>query len=117
MTLPPCPASPNCVSTEAQDTRHKMSPVPFADAPALAQTRARAALLSEPRTVVVVDTPGYLRAESTSRIFRFVDDVEVVIDSTAGVFRFRSASRLGRGDLGVNRSRMERVSARLNGGT
>jgi uncharacterized protein (DUF1499 family) len=111
--LAPCPATPNCVSTEATDARHAMPAVAFADAPDAAQARARAALLAEPRTKVVLERPGYLRAEARSRLFRFVDDVEIVVDGPARVFRFRSASRVGRSDLGVNRKRMERVSRRL----
>lgn len=111
--LLPCPDSPNCVSTESTDPRHQMSAVPFSDAPADAQLRARRALEELPRTRVVLEATGYLRAEATSAIFRFVDDVEVVVDTTARVFRFRSASRLGRGDLGVNRARMTAVSLRL----
>jgi uncharacterized protein (DUF1499 family) len=112
-SLRPCPGTPNCVSTEATDTLHSMPPVAFAESPALAQRRARAALDAEPRTRVVLERPGYLRAEARSRLLRFVDDVEIVIDSAAGVFRFRSASRLGRSDLGVNRARMQRVTALL----
>ena len=113
--LAPCPTSPNCVSTEAAstDSRHAMPAVPFADAPAAAQARAKAALLAEPRTSLTLEATGYLRAEATSLLFRFVDDVEVVVDPTAHVFRFRSASRLGEGDMGVNRTRMLRVSERL----
>jgi len=87
--------------------------VPFTDAPDRAQARARAALLAEPRTTVVEERAGYLHAESRSRVFRFVDDVEVVVDADARVFRFRSASRVGRRDFGVNRARMQRVSGRL----
>jgi uncharacterized protein (DUF1499 family) len=41
-----------------------------------------------------------------------VDDVEVVIDAHARLIRFRSASRLGRNDWGVNRARLERISRR-----
>ncbi|MBI3790918.1 MAG: DUF1499 domain-containing protein [Gemmatimonadetes bacterium] len=113
--LAPCPGTPNCVSTEAptSDTQHAMPPVPFPDAPAAAQARAKAALLAEPRTAITLEAPGYLRAEATSLLFRFVDDVEIVVDSTARVIRFRSASRIGKGDMGVNRKRMERVGARL----
>lgn len=116
--LAPCPSSPNCVSTEApaSDAGHAMPAVPFADAPASAQARARAALLAEPRTAITLEAAGYLRAEATSLLFRFVDDVEIVVDSTGRVFRFRSASRLGESDLGVNRKRMQRVSERLAGG-
>jgi uncharacterized protein (DUF1499 family) len=113
--LAPCPSSPNCVSTETPgtDAGHAMNAVPFPDTPAAAQARAKAALLAEPRTVVTLEAAGYLRAEATSLLFRFVDDVEIVVDTTAHVFRFRSASRLGEGDMGVNRKRMTRVSERL----
>jgi uncharacterized protein (DUF1499 family) len=62
---------------------------------------------------LVLERPGYIRAEARSRVFRFVDDVEVVVDSTAKLVRFRSASRAGRDDLGVNRARMERFSQRF----
>jgi uncharacterized protein (DUF1499 family) len=111
--LRPCPPTPNCVSTEAADPRHAMPALPFAGTPAAAQERARAALLAEPRTRIVAERPGYLHAEARSRLWRFVDDVEVVVDSAAGVVRFRSASRVGRGDMGVNRARMQRFSDRF----
>ena len=42
---------------------------------------------------------------------RFDDDVEFVVDEQAGTIHFRSASRAGRGDLGVNRRRMEAIVA------
>ncbi|WP_221239722.1 DUF1499 domain-containing protein [Longimicrobium terrae] len=113
--LGPCPDSPNCVSTDAADAVHAMPPLPFRDTPAAALERARAALLREPRTRIVDERADYLHAESRSRLMRFVDDVEILVDSTAGVVRFRSASRVGRGDMGVNRARMERFTARFNG--
>ncbi|HEX8274607.1 MAG TPA: DUF1499 domain-containing protein [Longimicrobiaceae bacterium] len=111
--LRPCPSTPNCVSTGAADARHAMPALPFADAPAAAQARARAALLAEPRTRVVAEAPGYLRAEARSRLLRFVDDVEVVVDADRRTVGFRSASRVGRSDLGVNRARMLRFSERF----
>jgi uncharacterized protein (DUF1499 family) len=37
----------------------------------------------------------------------YVDDVELFYDDKAGLVHVRSASRLGRRDFGVNRSRVE----------
>jgi uncharacterized protein (DUF1499 family) len=111
--LPPCPSTPNCVSTEASDARPAMPPLRYSGTPRQAQAHARASLLADPRTRIVAERPGYLHAEARSRLFRFVDDVEVMVDSAAGLVRFRSASRVGRGDLGVNRARMRRFSARF----
>jgi hypothetical protein len=78
-----------------------------------ARLAAKAALLAEPRTTVTIERDGHLHAESRSFLFRFVDDVDIVVDPVAHVYRFRSASRVGRSDLGVNRKRIARISARL----
>lgn len=115
--IPPCPDTPNCVSTEATDSVHAIAPLPYRGTAEEALARARAALLEEPRTRVVAEGPGYLHAEARSRIFRFVDDVQIVVDEAARLVRFRSASRVGRGDMGVNRARMERFRDRFLGGS
>lgn len=112
--LAPCPATPNCVSTEAERPAQRVPTIAFTDSPAAAKSRAKAALLAEPRVTVTVDRDAYVRAECRSLVFRFVDDVEIVVDTTARVFRFRSASRVGRSDLGVNRKRIARISQRLS---
>lgn len=65
------------------------------------------AVASLPRTEIITVRPGYLHAGSTSRIFRFVDDVEVVLDPARGELVVRSASRVGQSDMGVNEDRVE----------
>jgi uncharacterized protein (DUF1499 family) len=107
--LAPCPASPNCVCTRDADPGHSLEPLTFADSPAEAWARLQSVLASWPRTQVVTATETYLHAECTSLLFRFVDDVEFLLDSEAKVIHFRSASRAGRSDLGVNRRRMEEI--------
>ena len=62
---------------------------------------------------VVKSEPGYLYAQFTTRLMKYVDDVEFWFDPTANVIQVRSASRVGRGDLGVNRERIEAVRAAL----
>lgn len=66
-----------------------------------------------PRTEVVGMEGDYLRAEFTSRIFRFVDDVEFWVDGEEGLIHFRSASRVGRSDMGVSRERMTEITMNL----
>ena len=65
---------------------------------------------------VVQANSGYLYAQFTSRMLKFVDDVEFWFDPQAGVIQVRSASRLGRKDFGVNRARIEAIRARLTAG-
>ena len=62
---------------------------------------------------VVKSEPGYLYAQYTTRLMKYVDDVEFWFDPAANVIQVRSASRVGRGDLGVNRRRIEAVRAAL----
>ena len=48
----------------------------------------------------------YLHAQCASLLFRFVDDVEFLLDGDRGRIEVRSASRAGRSDLGVTRARV-----------
>lgn len=68
-----------------------------------------------PRTKLIEEDDTYLHYECTSLLLRFVDDVEFVFDDEAKLIHFRSASRIGYGDLGVNRRRMEDIRSRLAG--
>jgi uncharacterized protein (DUF1499 family) len=106
--LAPCPASPNCVSTVAGDPAHQIEPIPWGGTPEEALQAIRAALAKMPRTIVVTAEGNYLHAEARSFLFRFVDDVELLVDPEQKLIHFRSASRVGYSDLGANRARMER---------
>lgn len=112
--LAACPASPNCVCTQCpDDAAHHMEPIRFTDTPAEARERLRAVVAALPRAQIVTENDHYLHVEFTSLVFRFVDDVELLIDPTAQMIHFRSASRVGRSDLGVNKQRMEDIRARF----
>jgi uncharacterized protein (DUF1499 family) len=111
--LAPCPHTPNCVSTEAPAGPQRMRPIPYPGTPAQAREKLLEVLRRHPRTRIVRQEPDYLKAECRSRIFHFVDDVEFVFDDEARQIHFRSASRLGRGDFGVNRKRMKEIGAAL----
>jgi uncharacterized protein (DUF1499 family) len=62
---------------------------------------------------VIKTEPDYLYAQYTTRWMRFVDDVEFWYDPAAQAIQVRSASRIGRSDLGVNRKRIEELRAAL----
>ena len=112
--LAPCPSSPNCVSSQADDEMHRVVPLPFSGTAAAAIDRLAGTVRSLPRASVITATDTYLHAEFRSAVFRFVDDVEFLADESAGVIHVRSASRVGTSDLGVNRRRVETIRARWN---
>ena len=107
--LADCPDSPNCVMTQAADVKHQIAPIPFEGSPDDAMKQLKAVIATIPRMIIVSETLNYIHAEVTSLTFRFTDDVEFAIDAEAKVIHFRSASRVGRSDLGINRARMERI--------
>lgn len=113
--LKPCPATPNCVLSTATDDTHRVAPFPFTGPAPDALARVKAAALSFPRTRVAEEAQGYVRLTFKSALFGFVDDVEFEVDEAAKVIHVRSASRVGRSDLGVNRKRVEAIRAKLGG--
>ena len=75
----------------------------------------KTAIATLPRIKLVEEDGDYLHYEFTSRLLRFVDDVEFVFDDESKIIHFRSASRIGYGDYGVNRDRMEKIRSLVEG--
>jgi uncharacterized protein (DUF1499 family) len=110
--LKPCPDSPNCVCSEDRGGRSSIEPLAFVGSPADAWSRAKQAL-QDMGGKIQEEKDGYLWATFTSRIFRFVDDLEVRMDAANQVIHVRSASRVGYSDLGVNRKRVEALRVKF----
>ena len=108
-------STPNCVSSQADpaDAVHYVAPIAYKGSALEAIAAARKAVEAMPRALVVRHEGNYLYAEFKSKLMGFVDDVEFTYDAKAGVLHVRSASRLGRGDRGVNRARVEALRARI----
>ncbi len=108
-----CPSSPNCVSTQAADSKHSIEPMKYTSTQDAAMKKLIAVINSMPRTRIVKTSDDYLHAEFTSAVFRFVDDVEFLFNDSDKTIQFRSASRVGHSDFGVNRKRMENIRQRF----
>lgn len=107
--LSPCPDSPNCVVSQNAERTHTISPIVYHTDLATARENLLKVLSVLPRTEVIEQTDNYIRAQSKSRIFKFIDDVEFYFPSDEKVIHLRSASRVGESDLGVNRRRLEQI--------
>ena len=109
--LAPPKRTPNCVSSQADpaDREHYIPPIAFRGD--FAEVESAVARM---RGATIVKRDGhYLYAEYRTPIMRYVDDVELLYDSGAGLLHVRSASRLGRRDFGVNRRRIEELRGLL----
>ena len=109
--LAPCPGTPNCVTTQMGLESQRMSPLPFTGTVDEAQARLRALITSLPRTTIVSERPGYFHVEFRTALIGYTDDVQFVFDAPTQVIHFRSASRLGMGDMGMNRARMTEIAS------
>lgn len=135
-TLSLCPPSPNCISTaeEANDPEHYVPSWTYnpedgrgrangtSKTPPATQEQAMAELRSVVESLqpdgftvqVVQQTDDYLYAEYTSPTFGFIDDVEFWFKPGPGSrVEYRSASRVGESDGGVNRKRIRAIRQAL----
>ena len=102
--LAPCPSPAHCARVNWS-----------VDDPAAALQRLTAAVQAMPRTTVVEQDHGYLHATASSRLFGFVDDLELYADIDHGLMQARSVSRLGDSDLGVNARRLAALETVIKG--
>ncbi|MEK4649282.1 DUF1499 domain-containing protein [Exiguobacterium sp. FSL W8-0210] len=115
-TLQPLSGKPNAVSTQTDLQDMKMRPLPFKETLADSKFHLLRILQSLDRVKIVKEEGTYIHAIFTSKVFRFKDDVEFYFDEAAQVIHFRSASRVGYSDWGVNRKRMEDITRRYEEG-
>lgn len=104
-TASPCGDKPNCVSTQDNREKYQLSPFVITSNASIDSIEAAALRLSGAKTAVKQD--NYLRIECTSKIMRFVDDLELRIEGDR--LLVRSESRVGYSDFGVNRKRAEQL--------
>ncbi len=108
-----CPDSPNCVSSFATDEQHGIAPLEVEGSFDAAWAALGDVIAGMERTETVKTSPGYIHAVQTSALMRYRDDLEFLANAAAGRIDVRSASRVGYGDMGVNRDRVESIRAAL----
>jgi uncharacterized protein (DUF1499 family) len=109
--LAPCPAKPNCVSSQAPDGNHRIAPLEYRGSATDAMTLLARVVAAQPGATIVTSSDIYLYATFQSPLMGFVDDVEFAIDPARKLVEVRSASRLGYSDLGANRKRVDSLRA------
>jgi len=109
--LAPCPASPNCVTSDAADDTHRIAPLACRGSREAALATLAKVVAAQPGATIVVRRDDYLYATFETPLLGFVDDVEFAALPDRPAIDVRSASRLGYSDLGTNRRRIEAVRA------
>ncbi|MEM1110368.1 MAG: DUF1499 domain-containing protein [Pseudomonadota bacterium] len=101
--LPPCGSFPNCVSSS--DTGGaSIEPI----AATKAQWQALKTWLSkQPDWRIDIDDDAFVQAVAITPTMRYRDDVQLQFSDEDQHIEVRSSSRLGIGDMGANRARIE----------
>lgn len=100
-----CGDKPNCVSTLDQREQHQLAPFPLRANTTISEIEQVA--LQLPGAKTIISEGNYLHIACTSKIMRFVDDLELEINNNQ--LTVRSESRVGYSDFGVNRKRAEKL--------
>ena len=103
--------SPNCVSSQAGDERHRIEPFATSDDPDATFVRLTEIIRRRADATVIDSLGNYLRVELRTTFF--VDDAEFLLDRERRLIHLRSASRIGYSDLGLNRRRIEEIRRQL----
>ena len=88
-------------------------PIPFEDSMEQAKNKIYLVINSMHNTKIITQKDLYWHVEFTTKIFRYIDDVEFYFDAYNSLIHVRSASRSGYWDLGVNRRRVEAIRFRF----
>ncbi len=115
LSLHGCSPLPNCVSSTTSILYNRTSPFVLAMAGPVAWAKIREVVVEMPRTEIVESDDHYLHAKCTSRVFRFVDHLELVLRADGQTVDVRSSSTIAIFDLGVNRMRIAKLRKRLAG--
>ena len=102
---------PNCVSTLNTEDGFKASPIAFSGDAASLMAKLKSAIQTEPNSEVVFENAQQIEVTFKSALFGFRDDASFALNLHANQIEFRSQSRVGYSDLGVNAKRMERIRA------
>ena len=107
-----CPDTPNCVNSEYPEQQDNyISPINIlqnSKSNTLPLTTIKN-IIQETAGSIQVENENYIAATFTSTIFHFVDDLEIRIDRKQNRIHLRSASRIGRSDLGANLKRVKLI--------
>ncbi len=109
--LSPLPGTPNAVASYTDDEAKQVDPLPL-NRPAPDTLEILRQIVTEQGAEVITAGNGYLHGVYTSNGMKFHDDVEFLIREAQGIVEFRSASRVGYSDMGVNRRRYEAIRRR-----
>lgn len=107
--LAPMPKSPNAVSSQSEDPAKRVDPIPFNGDLKESYSWIRKGLEEYGNMEILKEDEDYIHVVNTTEAMKYKDDLEFYFDREAALIHFRSASRIGYSDGGLNRKRYEKL--------
>jgi len=105
----------NCTSSTATTKRNHIEPFAYTSEPGDVIAKVASIITSQKGTSIQTQNANYLHATYKTRLMGYTDDLEILLEENNDHLHIRSASRIGRSDLGANRKRIEALRALLQG--
>lgn len=108
--LKPLGSKPNGVSTQADDQTKKVDALPLSKNIESSKSFIMQAAEAYGGCVVKEETSDYIHMIFTTGTMKYKDDVEFYFDEKNMKIHYRSESRIGYSDMGLNRERYNAIS-------
>ncbi len=109
--LAPISKKPNNVSSQTDIPAKKVDTLAFKDTPESTLAALKNAVAAHGGGKIEQEKNDYLYVIFTTSLMKYRDDVEFWLDAKNQQVHYRSSSRAGYSDLGVNRARYEKIAA------
>lgn len=107
------PSSPNAVSTQTDVQDKKIEAIPYSNA-VEAKVVIKKALAELGNNALITEENQYLHIVFTTPTMRYKDDVEIWLDEEHKLIHYRSQSRVGYSDRGLNKTRFQQFKLNFN---
>jgi len=106
-SLKDCPQTPNCQGSESTRSSQMVDRFPLTIPAEQAIDKLAGVVSTQAGVAIVSRDSRYLHVTFTTSVMAYVDDVEFLVSDDNVSVQVRSASRLGKSDLGANGKRIE----------
>ena len=113
LALEGCSPLPNCVSSTTGILYNRTAQFELSMPRAEAWPIIKEVVANTPRTEIVEYNDSYIHAKCKSRLFRFVDNLELLLHPEQDTISVRSSSMIAIFDFGVNRWRIHELRKKL----
>jgi len=114
-TLSGCDNLLNCTASTASTKKNLVEPIAYQGTSSEVIAKIAALISEQKGATIKTQNAHYLHATYKTALMGYTDDLELLLENNSDVLHIRSASRIGRSDLGANRKRIEALRTLLQG--